>query len=172
MSDDHVVNLSERRARTTRRFSKRLAQDFLDEIAVTDPELASLKTQAMAHYIAMESSDLIRTMRERAELTQKELADALGVKQSRIAFLESGKSTQGPTLGTLLKIAFICNQQVIVEDEPSPRDTKKRAEVAQIQQSISENYVPQRAPAPAWKEGSDLQQVAGKPGQKRNPQFE
>jgi hypothetical protein len=85
--EESVINLAERRAsRVTRRFSKRLAHDFFDELAATDPELASIKTKAMAHYVPMESSRLVRIMRQRATLTQKELSAALRIAQSRIAY--------------------------------------------------------------------------------------
>jgi transcriptional regulator with XRE-family HTH domain len=165
-----VISLSERRAsQVTRRFSKRLAQDFLDEIAATNPELASLKTKAMVHYIAMESSYLVRSMRERAGLTQKQLADGLGIAQSRIAYLESGKSTQGPTLGTLLRIAFICNQQIVIGDE---RGGAEPAKVASLQKPEKARQGPGRGMEQSIVRASPLQQAASRPPHKKEQQFE
>jgi len=58
------------------------------------------------------SAKMMRDMRVLAGLTQAQVADALTTKQSRIAYLESGRSVQGPTIGTLYKVAAVCGIEI------------------------------------------------------------
>lgn len=57
----------------------------------------------------------IKTIRESAGLTQSELADALGLKQSVIGRLESLKDKRLPSLDLLARIASVTKKRLIVD---------------------------------------------------------
>ena len=59
----------------------------------------------------------IKIAREKAGLTQKELADALGMKQSQIARLESLKDKRLPSIDLLVKITNVTHRKIVV-DQP------------------------------------------------------
>jgi transcriptional regulator with XRE-family HTH domain len=61
--------------------------------------------------LAFEISEMIINLRIKNGLTQKELADKVGTKQSSIARLESGKIT--PSISFLEKIAKACKTTLI-----------------------------------------------------------
>ena len=52
-----------------------------------------------------EATALIRVMRKHKGWTQKQLADALGVKQQRVSTLEAGGGSDGPSFAMLKRVA-------------------------------------------------------------------
>ena len=69
----------------------------------------------------MDAAALIRSWRNREELTQAELAARLGVDQSYISSYESGR--RSPGIGVLDRIASALGAELRVELEPRPSDT-------------------------------------------------
>jgi len=53
-------------------------------------------------------ASIIRNARERAGLTQKELAEKVGTKQSAISRIESGVYKHAPSVSFLYKVATAC----------------------------------------------------------------
>ena len=58
---------------------------------------------------AFEAAEILRDFREQAGLTQKKLADALGVSQARVAKAERGEGRYGPTYSYMKSVAKACN---------------------------------------------------------------
>ena len=54
---------------------------------------------------AFEAGDLVRLMREKAGLTQRELAQRISTSQSHLSEVERGNGLQGPTFSMLRKVA-------------------------------------------------------------------
>jgi transcriptional regulator with XRE-family HTH domain len=65
----------------------------------------------------------LRTMRTRAKLSQKALADSVGVSYPRISEIENGRGN--PTLETLEKIAAVLGVQV-AELFKAPKPLQKK----------------------------------------------
>lgn len=61
----------------------------------------------------------IANLRGNAGMTQQQLADAIGVTNSHISYLETGR--REPTLRTLRKIATALNAVMVVEIIPRRR---------------------------------------------------
>ncbi|MBS0547574.1 MAG: helix-turn-helix transcriptional regulator [Proteobacteria bacterium] len=59
----------------------------------------------------------IRSARQTAKLSQADLAKRLDVAQSRVAELEKGSGSQGPTLGLLERIADACGRRLVLNIE-------------------------------------------------------
>lgn len=80
-----------------------------------EQELAlKLKTEkAKETYERLFLGNLLKHMRKKAGLTQKELAKHLKTSQSVIARMEAGK--QNFTISTLVKIAFIFNKKLHID---------------------------------------------------------
>jgi ribosome-binding protein aMBF1 (putative translation factor) len=73
--------------------------------------------EAYEHYRdALSVGMKIRDLRETAGLTQKQLADRMGVSQQVIARLESGEA-DNPTVGTLERIAKATGHRLHVQFE-------------------------------------------------------
>jgi len=91
--------------------------DLVERIEHSNPKLAASKGLSSA---ALRAGDLVRTMRKEARLSQTQLADNLGVKQSRISEIEAGVGTQGPTLDLMERIAKACGKtlQITAIAEP------------------------------------------------------
>ena len=122
------------KASGSRKGRKLLARDLLRQLTGDDNQLRrGLKEHAVAEYAATEGARIVRTLRERGGLTQKQLAESLGVTQQRINYLEAGKAKQGPTLNTIVKIACICKQRVTfsIEDDPYEQDETNPRRVPQ-----------------------------------------
>lgn len=76
--------------------------------------IEKLKTEkAKTEYEKMFLGNLLKKMRKKAGLTQKELAERLKTSQSVIARMERGK--QNLTVGTLLKIAVIFRKNLQID---------------------------------------------------------
>lgn len=77
---------------------------------------------------------MLRGWRESANLTQTQLAERIGTKQTVISRLESAENSKSPNLETLTRIAHACNlrlvlgagavaampENVLIENEQSP----------------------------------------------------
>jgi DNA-binding XRE family transcriptional regulator len=61
---------------------------------------------------SLRAADLIRTMRKKARLSQAQLAEKLGVKQTRVSELEAGIGRQGPTWAVMERVAKACGQRI------------------------------------------------------------
>ena len=75
---------------------------------------------------SMEAGIVVRRMRKRAGFSQVELARRVGTSQEHISQIESGKGTQGPTIASLMRIARVCNDRLLLvpdseRDELRPR---------------------------------------------------
>jgi ribosome-binding protein aMBF1 (putative translation factor) len=66
---------------------------------------------------AFEAGDLVRMMREKAGLTQKELAQKISTSQSHLSEVERGNGLQGPTFSLLRKVANACRVTLRIEIE-------------------------------------------------------
>jgi DNA-binding XRE family transcriptional regulator len=71
-----------------------------------DPEIRMLYQEEHAK---TEIAHAIRAARQRAKLTQAQLAKKIGTSQSAIARIESGEDERTPTLPLLARIAAACN---------------------------------------------------------------
>ena len=86
-----------------------------DEI-LSDPEV---KTEYDALSTEFELARTVITLREGISLTQREFAAKVGMKQSQLARIESGKQT--PKLKTLAKLAAAAGYEVEINLVPVER---------------------------------------------------
>jgi transcriptional regulator with XRE-family HTH domain len=68
---------------------------------------------------AFEAGDLVRLMREKAGLTQRELAQRISTSQSHLSEVERGNGLQGPTFSMLRKVAAACQINLKIELAPA-----------------------------------------------------
>lgn len=78
----------------------RLAKEFLDELMTEHPEVRAEYERLGPRYAVIE--EVIRA-RRRAKLSQRELAERMGVKQPVVGRLESGR--HDPRLDTIVRAA-------------------------------------------------------------------
>ena len=79
-----------------------------------DPELRAMMDAELARY---EVADRLRALRQQKKMTQAEFAKLVGIKQSFLARLESGR--QLPTVRTLQQIAQAAGKKLDVRFVPS-----------------------------------------------------
>ncbi len=87
------------------------ALKIIDNLTGNDPELEDLVREASLNAVV---AQLIYEARTTRGLTQKELADRIGTKQSAIARLEDA-DYDGHSLSMLQKIAGALNQRVEIK---------------------------------------------------------
>jgi predicted transcriptional regulator len=87
------------------------ALKIIDDLTENDPELEDLVREASLNAVV---AQLIYEARTSRGLTQKELADRIGTKQSAIARLEDA-DYDGHSLSMLQKIAGALNQKVEIK---------------------------------------------------------
>lgn len=90
-------------------------QSFLDK-SLTQIDIESIKEQETEHYeydIYSEIRELVIKSRDRAGLTQKELATRSGLTQSNISNIEKGVTR--PTIDSLKKIADATGNRLIIQ---------------------------------------------------------
>lgn len=87
------------------------ALKIIDNLTSQDPELENLVREASLNAVVAQLIYEARTVRG---LTQKELADRIGTKQSAIARLEDA-DYDGHSLSMLQKIARALNQRVEIK---------------------------------------------------------
>jgi HTH-type transcriptional regulator / antitoxin HipB len=85
--------------------------------AMTGEERRQFERGYAEAQLATEVGDRVRTAREEAGLTQRELADRMGTSQAAIARLEAGGV--GATLTTLHRVATAVGLELRVELRPS-----------------------------------------------------
>lgn len=86
---------------------------------------------------SLEAAALIRDLRTRARLSQKELAERLGTHQSHISEIEGGQGPQGPTFAMLKRIARACGQPVMIVRQSDWLDKESRTPLAGQRDSIN-----------------------------------
>jgi transcriptional regulator with XRE-family HTH domain len=97
-----------------------LERDLIDELK--DLEFAGLYGSECAR---SEFGLMLFHVRQTLNLTQKQLAEKLGVRQPYIAQLESGEAN--PTLGSAGKILAALGLKIVISTEPlSPQDQPVR----------------------------------------------
>jgi ribosome-binding protein aMBF1 (putative translation factor) len=84
------------------------ALTIIDNLTSNDPEIEDMVSEASLNAIV---AQLIYEARTTRGMTQKQLADLVGTKQSAIARLEDA-DYDGHSLSMLQKIAFALNQRV------------------------------------------------------------
>lgn len=84
------------------------------ELLNRDPRWQSARDEILRRQMLLAGAVFVRSARNEAGMTQVQLAEALGVSQSRVAQLESGADGQGspPELLTLARVAQACGRQV------------------------------------------------------------
>lgn len=87
------------------------ALKIIDKLTGNDPELENLVREASLNAVV---AQLIYEARTTRGLTQKELADRIGTKQSAIARLEDA-DYDGHSLSMLQKIAGALNQRIEIK---------------------------------------------------------
>lgn len=78
-------------------------------------QLFSTNQQFETYFGALGSESaaaFVRAARQAAGLTQKQLAQRIGVSQPRIAELERGEGSQGPTISLLARVAQACGKKL------------------------------------------------------------
>ena len=83
---------------------------------MADPEFRFYFERAKA---IRKIAQLVRTAREKAGLTQAELAKKIGSSQPMIARLESSNDTRIPSLDLLERIATVCTARLSISFEYS-----------------------------------------------------
>lgn len=78
-------------------------------MAAEDPRYAEAMTALRA---AEDSAKLLRSLRERAGKSQKEVAAMLGVSQARISQVESGSPQYTPAIDFVYRFADACGARV------------------------------------------------------------
>lgn len=61
------------------------------------------------------AGELVRSLREEANLTQTALAKKAGTTQARISLIEKGTCRSGPSIELLARIAFACNKRLLLK---------------------------------------------------------
>ena len=81
--------------------------------------------------MAGEIGRVVATMRQRAKLTQTQLAERLGVGQSMVARLESKNPDRMPTFATVARVADVCGyeMEVILRPKRDKNDGREPLEV-------------------------------------------
>lgn len=81
----------------------------LERVEAENPALLEAYDMSPA---AVRAGAMVRSMRKKASLTQKQLAEVLGVTQERISNIERGVGKQGPTFDVMNTIAMACQHQI------------------------------------------------------------
>jgi HSP20 family protein len=83
--------------------------DLLEKVEKADLEFLSSA--------ALRAGDLVRKMRKAAGISQVELANKIGVTQSRISEIEAGMGSQGPTWDVMERVAAALGRHLQISDE-------------------------------------------------------
>ena len=98
--------------------NKTITWDSVREEILSDSEV---KAEYDALNSEFELARTIITLREKVSLSQREFAKKVGMKQSQLARIESGRQT--PKLNTLAKLAAVAGYEVEVNLVPSRNKT-------------------------------------------------
>ena len=105
--------------------------DSIREKILSDPEV---KAEYNALNAEFEIARTIITLREKVGLTQREFAAKVGMKQSQLARIESGK--QIPKLQTLAKLAAVAGYEVEVNLIPMGEKTEHQIESLRLNTNL------------------------------------
>jgi ribosome-binding protein aMBF1 (putative translation factor) len=97
--------------RGTARSDHRL-QAALDGAFAADPQL---KIEYDTELLTLQIAGWVRQLRSKEDLTQKELANRMGVPASFISRIENPESEKAPNLQTLAKLANAFGKKLVVE---------------------------------------------------------
>lgn len=75
-------------------------------------EKAGIASKVGLSSAALRAGDLVRGMRKEVGLSQSQLANMIGVKQSRISEIEAGVGSQGPTWDVMERVANACGRNL------------------------------------------------------------
>lgn len=95
--------------------------DFIRNEILSTPEV---KAEYDAFSSEFELARAVITLREGIGLTQREFAAKVGMKQSQLARIESGKQT--PKLRTLAKLAAVAGYEVEINLIPIKREHEEK----------------------------------------------
>jgi len=105
------------------------------ELGKANPEFAAAAAEVE---LIRKTGDMLEQMRERAKLTQEELAKRLGISASRVSQLESGTLRDAPSLKMLARFARECGQSVdIAPAAPQPEREKSSSLLDAIAQGFA-----------------------------------
>ena len=107
------------------------ALHYLKQKVEKDPELKKYYEEYSRRF---DLAEKIREMREAAGLTQKQLADKIGTKQSGIARLED-PDYERYSLATLRKIAKFFKKGLVVDFEELPHNNQKKQKTSVVRSS-------------------------------------
>ena len=94
----------------------RNALEMIERKVGDDPEQRAEFEREM---LAARISQLAYSMRKAAEMTQQELADAIGTTQSVISRLEDADNDHAPSLKTVQRIAIALDTRAVLEINPT-----------------------------------------------------
>ena len=104
-----------------------ISWDSVRDNVLSDPEV---KAEYDALEEEFELARTIITLREKVGLTQREFATKVGMKQSQLARIESGKQT--PKLQTLAKLAAVAGYEVEVNLIPTGEKAENKTETLRL----------------------------------------
>ena len=93
--------------------SGRRGKPFADLLAKREERSPDLAGRLGFSSAAMRAGALVRAWREARGLTQRELAERLGVSQERISNIERGVGKHGPTFDVMTQIADACGYPLV-----------------------------------------------------------
>ena len=94
----------------------------LEELVGNDPELHAL---AEAQRAVVDAAALVRTLRETAGLSQRELAKRARTTQAQVSAVERAIGPQGPTVELLARLVAACGERLVLV--PVRADAKHHA---------------------------------------------
>jgi transcriptional regulator with XRE-family HTH domain len=103
----------------------------------------------------MDAARVVREVRGRAGLTQRELARATGMFQPAIARIESGDVV--PRIDTLVRVLAACRASLVVE--PKPRDSDRLARIRDDTQALLREAPRQRLLSLPQRSGSRFRPI-------------
>jgi transcriptional regulator with XRE-family HTH domain len=83
----------------------------LEELVGNDPELHAL---AEAQRAVVDAAALVRTLRETAGLSQRELAKRARTTQAQVSAVERAIGPQGPTVELLARLVAACGERLVL----------------------------------------------------------
>ncbi|RME62581.1 MAG: XRE family transcriptional regulator [Alphaproteobacteria bacterium] len=81
-----------------------------------EAETAGWRQAARHNAAAIRAGQLLRRARELANLTQAQLAQRVGMPQSKISDLERGIGRYGPTFEVMERVAAVCGRHITLYD--------------------------------------------------------
>ena len=79
---------------------------------------------------ALEAGQLVRALRNKAGLSQVQLAERLGVEQPRISAIEAGRGRDGPSYALLKRITVACELPWLLPEAISKATAEKKVAAA------------------------------------------